>query len=123
MEILCIQQKFLLQDQEGEFGSCCSELKIGGSSVLKVSLLVDCLGGVWGEGELPPRRRRGRQTLYVASACISITEQEEAVGMGVAVIRELGEQDLIPGLCSSECSSAQPHQLLQQHNSARVQEP
>lgn len=43
--------------------------------------------------------------------------------MGVAVIRELGEQDLVSGLCGSECLSAQPHQLLHQHSSARVQEP
>lgn len=56
----------------------------------------------------------------MGTACISIREQEEAVGMEVAVIRELGEQDLKSGLCSSECPSAQPHQFLHQHSSARV---
>lgn len=45
------------------------------------------------------------------------------MGMEVAVIRELREQDLKFGLCSSECPSAQPHQFLHQHSSARVQEP
>lgn len=59
----------------------------------------------------------------MGSACISITEQEEAVGMREAVIRELREQDLIPGLCNLECPSAQPYQLLHQHGSARAQEP
>lgn len=48
----------------------------------------------------------------MGSACISITEQKEAVGMGVAVIRELEKQDLVCALCSLECPGAQPHQLL-----------
>lgn len=94
--ILCLQEKFLLQDQEGEFGSCCSELKIE-TALCWGSVVGRLFRGVSGEKEsYHCVGEAGRPCSWAVHVC-QLRSKRKQVEIGVAVIRELEEQDLRSG--------------------------